>query len=207
MLEQSAIAPGDHGAGIPEQGLHSVAVRRRLPFVPTEVADMKDDLCDFQLGCTGTEAVKGLQHTAQSSSPLAGQPRVRRNGPTVQRGEQPVNRLEPIDASRTKRYRSDKFHCLERSARAQNLDAAAVSKIVQAVNAVAVDMPIAVSNGRRIAAAKHNRCWRQDDNAGVLSGEPENGSRRKIKRWINREIATPNAVGCHPSAHGGRYPC
>ena len=84
MTQQFSVSAGDHRVGVAQQGFHAMARRRGLPFVPIEMADIEEDLCDLLLGRAVAIPVKGLQHPAQPRALLPRQARVWRDGATVQ---------------------------------------------------------------------------------------------------------------------------
>ena len=79
MAKKHAIAAGNHGAGIPEQGFDRMAGGGRLPVITVEYASPKHDLRDFLLGGAVAVAVEALQHPARPHALLRRQARVRWN--------------------------------------------------------------------------------------------------------------------------------
>ena len=104
MAKEFAIVPGDHGAGIAQEGHDGVANRRVLPLVSCDAANAEDDLRDFQLGSAVARTVNGLQHTARSRPLLTGQACVRRNGPVMECGEETADPLKAIKAGNAERH-------------------------------------------------------------------------------------------------------
>ena len=98
MSQQSAIAAGDHGARIPQQGFDGVAGGGVLPRLAIELGDVEDDLRDLPLRRAIAVAVEALQHPAQSQALLRGQPCVGRDGPAVKGGQQAIKGFEPVES-------------------------------------------------------------------------------------------------------------
>lgn len=84
MAQQFSISASDHGAGVAQQRLHAMARGRRLPFVPVEMTDVEEDLCDLLLGRPVAIPVNRLQHLPQACALLPRQARVGRDGPAMQ---------------------------------------------------------------------------------------------------------------------------
>lgn len=77
---------------------------------------------------------------------------------------------------------------------------------MQSMSGVAIDKRTCNLDIWGVDASQWRRRRRQDHDAGILFGKPEDLSRRKVERGIDGETSTPNAVGCDPSAFGGRRP-
>ena len=136
MTKQVAIATRDHGAGIPEEACDDVAGGSGLPFITGEFADAEDDLGDLLLGRSGAISIDCLQHAPRAGQLLTREARVGWNGAAVKRGKQPSNgfhTIEPLHAEWDHRYES----LLGRSvAGKRQMQALAVSQIMQDMRAV-----------------------------------------------------------------------
>lgn len=102
-----AITAGDHGSSFPKQRHHRVARRGCLPSVAVEGASPEEDFGDFPLCRTRASPIEGSQSSGQSSPLLACQTGIRRNGPTVERREKALDRLDPVKSLEIERYDRD----------------------------------------------------------------------------------------------------
>ena len=66
VAQQCAIAAGDHGPGVPQQGFDGMARRSVLPLLAVLAGEVEEDLRDLTLGRAIAVAVEALQHPAQS---------------------------------------------------------------------------------------------------------------------------------------------
>lgn len=82
---------------------------------------------------------------------------------------------------------------------------AIVTKIVEAMNPLVIDMDSSIGD-RCPSAVQQGGRRHQDDDAGILVRKPEDRGYGQVQRRVDREIAIPSAAGCDPSAHGGRCP-
>lgn len=202
MTKQCAIASRDHGAGIPEQGFDGVARGGCLPVVALKRADAEYDLGNLLLRCAVAMTVKGLQHSSQTRALLPRQALVRRNGPAVEGREQAIDGLKPIEPLDAEGNEGGGGRIGGQCARAHQLDALAVTEIMEKKGFGAVaGGDRAIQRWTRISV--RTQSWGrlcEDDGAGIVLREPEDVSCRRCVQRIDREIATPTAAGSRPSA-------
>lgn len=211
MTKEFSITAGDHGFGIAQECLDLVAGLRRLPCVAVEVINAEDDLGDFLLGCAVPVSVEGAQHSALPKALLARQPRVGRNGPAVQRRQEAIDGFDPVEALNTERDCGDRVRVAVDD-RVDDLEMLSGFESEAIRNPVATHRRIAAPRFRWLAHSiwiELTRRRGEHDDACILPRKPENRSFRRWYQGIDREIATPIAVGSdRPAARlfGGRRP-
>ena len=131
MSEQGAIAAGDHGARIPQQGFDGVTGGSVLPFLAIESGDVEHDLRDLPLRRAIAVAIKALQHPAQPQALLPRQPCIRWNRPAVKGGQQAVKGFEPVEPVPIEGNDGGKRLADHRVRFDHELDALAVAEIVE----------------------------------------------------------------------------
>lgn len=206
MAQQGAIAPGDHGPGVPQQGLDGMARRSVLPLLAVLAGEAEDDLRDLALGRAIAVAVEALQHPAQSQALLRRQPCVGRDRAAMERGQQPGQGFEAIEARAVER--NDRGQRLaEADARLDvELETLAVAEIKEKdILAIAADVRGRRDRGCRFGADREGGGRRrQEEGAGVVFGQPGDPSFSRRRLWIDGEIAAPNVAGFSRSGSAGR---
>lgn len=202
MTKQLAIATGDHGAGAAQQAHDGVAGRRGLPFVAGEPTSIEDHLGDLLLGRAISVAIGRLQHAAGSCQLLRRQAGVRRHLATVQRGEEPGDGFEAIEALKAERHDGRKRPTRRCVGRKDEVEALAVGQVAQMVKPViGADKIRAVQQREHVAGGTEG--WRregEDDAAGIFLWQPEDVRVGCPMRRIDREIAVPTFALHLPSA-------
>lgn len=197
MTKQSAIAARDHGAGVPQQGFDRMAGRRCLPCITVEVAGLENCLSDFLLGRVIAKAVKGAKHALRPCPLLGRYSGIGRDSAAMDCGEQAMQGFESIEP-----FKVERNDCRDRRrAGREQLKLLAIGKPNYGMDALLVDLLFPTRKQRRIVICVDEKRWRgrQDNDAGVVLRQPENGGRRMIEKWIYREIATSSADGFFPS--------
>lgn len=202
MTKQLAIAAGDHGAGTAQQAHDGVAGRRGLPFVAAETAGVEDDLGDLLLGRASAVAIGGLQHAAGPCQLLRRQARIARNLATVQRGEEPGDGFEAIEAVEAERHDGRKRPTRRGVGWKDEVEALAVGQVAQMVKPVLRSDEIrAVQQREQVAGGTEGRRREgEDDAAGIFLWQPEDVGVGCPMRRIDREIAVPTFALHLPSA-------
>ncbi len=179
-----------------------MSVRRRLPFVATEVAGAKDDPCDLLLGRAVAMSIERAKHFPLARKLLPGEPRIRWNGAAVKHCEQSEQGFYPIKTFQTQRDHGGKRRISVRCGREKELNALHWIIAPQQAVAPVVGSENAVERGLRPAVWWRHfaRSLCEQDDAGVETRFPENVCRRYIEERANREIATPIAGGFDPTA-------
>lgn len=180
MSQQGAIAAGDHGARVPQQGFDGVAGGGVLPRLAVESGDVEDDLRDFPLGRAIAIAVEALQHPAQSQAVLRRQPGIRRDGPAVKGGQQTAKGSDTIESIPTQRNDGGKGSVDRRGRLDDELDTLAVTEIVEKDVFVMVSDAVGGIEGRlRIGVLGETRRSRpQKDGARIVRGQPDDAGFR-----------------------------
>lgn len=202
MTKQFAIIAFNEGAGIPEERHHGMSVRRRLPFIATEVAGAKDDPCDLLLGRAVAMRIKRAKHLALARKLLPGEARVGRNGAAVKHCEESEQCFYPIKTFQTQRYDGGKRRISARFGREKELNALRGIAAPQQAVATVVCSENALERGLRpISGCRHFvRGLCELDDTGVETRVPENVCCRNIEERVDGEIATPIAGGFDPTA-------
>ena len=202
MTKQLAIAAGDHGAGTAQQAHDGVARRRGLPFVAGEPAAVEDDLGDVLLGRTSAVAIGRLQHAAGPGQLLRRQAGVRRHVAVMQRGEEPANGFEAIEAVGAERHDGRKRPTRRGVGWKDEVEALAVGQFAQMVKPVLRSDEIrAVQQREQVAGGTEGRRREgEDDAAGIFLWQPEDVGVGCPMRRIDREIAVPTFALHLPSA-------
>jgi len=193
MTKQLAIAAGDHGAGTAQQAHDGVARRRGLPFVAGEAAGVEDDLGDLLLGRASAVAIGGLQHAAGPCQLLRRQAGVRRHVAAMQRGEEPGDGFEAIEALKAERHDGRKRPTRRCVGRKDKVEALAVGQVAQMVKPViGTDKIRAVQQREHVAEGTEGRRREgEDDAAGIFLWQPEDVRVGCPMRRIDGEIAVP----------------
>lgn len=131
MTKKHAIAARDHRAGIPEQRFDCVACGGLLPVVAIERANAKYDLRDLLLRRAIAIAIDALQHPSQPCALLFGQPCFGRNGPLVERGEQALDGLKPVEPLDAERHERTEGHAAWFDVVMRELQVLPVAEIVE----------------------------------------------------------------------------
>ncbi len=207
MTQEFAIAARDHGAGIAQQGHDGMAGRRHLPVVARDSADAEDHLRDFQLGGAVTRTVEGLQHAACARPLLTGQASIRRNGAAMQGGEKAGDRLQAVEAGYAERHHGNEGTGTRGCVDTEDLRLLGGVEVKQSVSVLPIGNRADIRKSRRIVGFRyqHVRSGSEDNDAGVLLWQPEDGGCWRRFEWVHREIVTPSAAGSCPSAVSGRH--
>lgn len=207
MTKQLAIAAGDHGAGATQQAHDGVACRRGLPFVAAEAAAVEDDLGDLLLRRAIAMAIGGLQHAAGPGQLLRRQAGVRRHVAAMQRGEEPGDGFEAIEALKAERHDGRKRPTRRCVGRKDEVEALAVGQVAQMVKPIiGTDQIRAVQQREHVAGGTEGRRRQgEDDAAGIVLWEPEDVRVGCPMRRIDREIAVPTFALHLPSALSQEY--
>ncbi len=174
MTKKRAIAAGDHGAGIPEQGFDGMAGGGCLPVVTVECAGPKHDLRDLLLGGAVAVAVEALQHPARPHALLRRQARVRRNCARVEDREQAADRFQPVEPFDAERNEGSESGTGRSNTGAHELDALSVAEVIEENGVAAVVRREARFDRRIVFSACGKNGWRlsKDDGACVFLREP-----------------------------------
>lgn len=193
MMQQLAIAAGDHVAGPAQQAHDGMAGRGGLPFVAGEPTSIEDDLGDLLLGRASAVAIGGLQHAAGPGQLLRRQARVRRHVAAMQRCEEPGDGFEAIEAVHAERHDGRKRPTRRCVGRKDEVEALAVGQVAQMVKPIiGTDKIRAVQQREHVAGGTEGRRREdEDDAAGIFLWQPEDGRVGCLMRRIDREIAVP----------------
>lgn len=193
MTKQLAIAAGDHVARTAQQAHDGVAGRRGLPFVAGQLAGVEDHFGDLLLGCSLAMAIGGLQHAASPCQLLRCQAGVRRHVAAMQRGEEPGDGFEAIEALKAERHDGHKRPTRRCVGRKDEVEALAVGQVAQMVKPViGTDEIRAVQQREHVAGrTKGRRREGEDDAAGIVLWQPEDVRVGRPMRRIDGEIAVP----------------
>ncbi len=205
MTQEFSIAASDHGTGVAQERLDAMTRGRSLPFVAAEMPDVEKDFGDFLLRRASPFTVEGAEHSALTGALLTRQARIRRDGPAVQGREKSIDRFDPVKAFDAER---DDGNRLPIDCAVDDLQALSVPESEAECSALIADWRIIspwLDRLRNGAGAEFRRGLRQDDDAGVLLREPEDGSIRRRDQRIDGEIATPTAAGFVRSAVRGLH--
>lgn len=205
MTQECSIAASDHGTGVAQERLDAMTRGRSLPFVAAEMRDVEKDFGDFLLRRASPFTVEGAEHSALTGALLTRQARVWWDGAAVQGGEKSVDGFDPVKAFDTEGDDGDR----------RPIDRAVDDLEPLSVPEGEAECCVIIANWRIVspwldrltsgADAECRRGLRQDDDAGVLLREPEDGSIWRRGLGIDREIATPTAAGFVRSAVRGLH--
>lgn len=193
MMQQIAIAPGDHGACAAQQPHHGVPGGGGLPLVAGELSSPEDDLGDVLLGRACVRAVDRLQHAAGPRQLLPGQAGVGRNAAAMERGKEARHGLDAIEAIGSERDQCDEGRASRCLVGKNEMEALATAEFVQDVKSVIGAVELGDRPGREslIAGLKDRGRRREKDGARILLRKPEHPGFGRALDWINIDIAVP----------------
>ena len=206
MTQQLSIAARDHGTRIAQQRLDGVAGCRCLPFVPCKRAGLQDNPRDFLLGGACPLTIEGPQHASQPCTLLSCQPRIGRDRTPMERREEPLNGLDPVETIESERDDRNRDHAAA-GRTVENLNGLAVAELKAKLRIGTVCRRVG-SPARRNAAkpiTELRRRVHEQYDAGVFLRKPEDRSIWRVCQGIDREIATPIAAECARSAVRGLH--